>query len=150
MLKENRFRVRQAPKSGFTLIEIVVSVGILAGIFIAFFPVLSQSMAFTREIRDYSVLISLAEEVVHEYMVKVDQNASGGAISFLEEDITQMVKTQFPNELYAKFPDFQVFGTLRPSVLCESGGYEIVVKVVWSAEGRKKSYALFTTKAIRK
>jgi prepilin-type N-terminal cleavage/methylation domain-containing protein len=143
-------RPRAFSKSGFTLLEIIIAVGIFAGIFIAFFPVLSQSMAFTREIRDYSVLISLAELVVHEYMVKADQNVSGGPISFLDEDITETVKTQFPNELYAKFPDFRVFGTLRPSVLCENGGYEIAVKVAWNSEGRKKSFSLFTTKAIRK
>lgn len=137
-------------RRGFSLIEVMLAVGLLAAAFVAFFPVFSQSLTFTKEIRDYSVLISLAEEIIHDYIVKIDQNAGGSPLSFLEEDITATVKTEYPNDLYAKFKDFQVLATVRPSVLCESGGYEIAAKINWTVEGKKKTYSLFTLKAVKK
>jgi len=140
--------LRVLPRRGFSIIEITIAMAILATAMIFFIPVFTQGMTFTKDIRDYSVISALAEELTHSSITEINSIPIGGTkISVFEDDITEMVKTKFKNEVFNGIPKFKVLRTIRPTVLCVSGGYEIIHTIQWETGGRPKNFSLFTVKA---
>ncbi|NLI79825.1 MAG: type II secretion system protein [Candidatus Riflebacteria bacterium] len=133
--------------SGFSILEFVLALAIFAMAVLAFSPVFSQGISFTKDIRDYSILTNLGEELIHNYQVQIQDNIGGPPMSFFEEDITEMVKKDFPNPVFTSFSRFQVLGTVRPSLLCENNGFEIMVRIIWETTGRRREFTLFSVKA---
>lgn len=133
-----------------SIIEVVLALAILAMAALIFLPVFSQGMEFTKEIRDYSVLVGMAEQLTHGYIVRINNLApTDPPINFFEDNVTASVKAAMKNPVLDGLPDFKVLSTVRPSLLCEKGGYEIIIKMTWESGGRPKEFSLLTVKAVR-
>ncbi len=133
-----------------SIIEIILAMAILAMAAVIFLPVFTQGMGFTKEIRDYSVLVGLAEQLTHGYMVRINNLApTDPPINFFEDNVTNAVKAAMKNPVLDGLPDFKVLSTVRPSLLCEKGGYEIIIRMTWESGGKPKEFSLFTVKAVR-
>jgi len=127
----------------------VLAVAILGMAALCFFPVFNQMLVFTKEIRDYSILAGLGEQLVHDYLVQVNGLAPGAALGLVESDITPMVRSTYPNAVFDSFSSFKVVATVRPTALCVNGGYEILIRIHWKNEGIPREFSLFTVKAAR-
>ncbi len=132
---------------GITLIEMILAFAIMAMAAAAFFPAFNQGVAFTKEIRDYSILVNLAEMLVHDYSTQISKTTKASPLSIFEEDITQKVLDRCKNPVLDGMKKFRVSTTVRPSLLCENGGYEIIIKFDWETGGRGKTFSLATAKA---
>ncbi len=139
------FFFRQKRTSGFSLTETVIAIAIFSSAILAYFSMFSQHTGLAREIRDFSVLMPLAEGIVHNCIVKIHEGKKTRKfISYSEKNITEDVETNFPNPLYSGLKDFRVFGTVSNSTLGVNGGYDISVRIEWTMDEKEKSFSLFT------
>jgi type II secretory pathway pseudopilin PulG len=138
------------PRHGLSVVEIMLAMAILAMAAVIFIPVFTQGVGMTREIRDYSVLVGLAEQLLHEHITRITNLAPGAPpINFFEDDITAAVKSAAQNEVLNSLPRAKILATVRPAAVCQSGGYEITIKMTWESGGRPKEFSLTTIKAVR-
>ncbi len=133
-------RHRVPSPAGFTFIEIVLAIGILA---IGFLPMMSLfgSQAVTvRDLSDHSIAMNLAEHQLHKYIQIINNLEASDTVYIQDEDLTAEVRGLCPEQV-KWLTGLKMAGTVRRAAAAPDRGYEVNIVTTW---GNRKRFDLFT------
>ena len=132
-------------RRGFTLLETLIALAILATVFGALFGVFGQSVKMTVGNREYTVMLHVCEDLIHRRIDALLKLPAGSTVR-LDEEITARVLAEYGDELKGIF-GVTVREHVRPALQCVSGGYELEYSAEWGGRP-KRTVSLYTLKAV--
>lgn len=131
---------------GVTFTEIVIAFFILGFAIVPLHRVFSQGLDTVREMRDYMIVMHIAEAQVHKYINIISNLTSGDTLDLQKEDISGEVQAELSDGLES-LNGLKVSATVKLSTATGGkGAYDIIIEGVWGSHGK---FNLMTVAPIR-